>query len=254
MERMKKQSTNPKSDEVDRLVQNFQITGSKETERKIVEKYENVINSIAWKYSKGKFFHEDIVQVGRIGLLAAIRRYDRTIGKSFNSFAIPTISGEIKHFLRDKTWSVHVPRGAKDLGIKIKKAEEELTIALQRKPEVHDIANYLNVDEKAVLEAMELGQAYSAQSIDAPVDPDSEQKTILDTVGKKEKGYEKALKKMDVKKALHVLTMREKSILYYTYIKEMSQRETGKIIGVSQMHVARIQRSAIKKLRQAVLG
>ncbi|WP_010284633.1 SigB/SigF/SigG family RNA polymerase sigma factor [Bacillus timonensis] len=251
---MKKQSTNPKSGEVDRLVQDFHKTGSKEKEREIIERYENVINSIAWKYSKGRVFHEDIVQVGKIGLLGAIRRFDQTIGKSFHTFAIPTIIGEIKHYLRDKTWSVHVPRRAKELGIKIKKAEEELTIALQREPGVHDIANYLNVDEKEVIEVRELGQAYSTQSIDAPFDANQEGNTVLDTVGKKEKGYEKVLKKLDVKKALRVLTMREKRILYYTYIKEKSQRETGKIVGVSQMHVSRIQRSAIKKLRQAVLG
>ncbi|MEH7223972.1 SigB/SigF/SigG family RNA polymerase sigma factor [Bacillus sp. JJ1566] len=251
---MRKQSTNPKSEKVERLVQNFQKTGSKQSEREIIVRYEKVIKKIAWKYSKGSAFHEDIVQVGRIGLLGAIRRFDPTIGKSFNTFAIPTIYGEIKHFLRDKTWSVHVPRGAKDLGIKIKKAEEELTIALQRKPEVHDIANYLNVDENEVLGAIELGHAYNAQPIDTPIDSDSEGRTILETVGKNDKAFEKVLKKLDVKKALHVLSKREKRILYYTYIKEKSQRETGKIVGVSQMHVSRIQRTAIKKLRDAVLG
>ncbi|MEH7384874.1 RNA polymerase sigma factor SigB [Bacillus sp. JJ1521] len=251
---MRKQSTNPKSEKVEKLVQKFQKTGSTQAEREIIEKYENVIQSIAWKYSKGNAYHEDIIQVGRIGLLGAIRRFDQTVGKSFHTFAIPTITGEIKHFLRDKTWSVHVPRGAKELGIKVIKTEEELTNTLQRKPEVHEIANHLHVDPKEVLEAMELGQAYHTKSIDTPIDPDSEGKTILETVGKKDKTFEKVLKRLDVKKALHVLSTREKRILYYTYIKEKSQRETGEIVGVSQMHVSRIQRSAIKKLRQAVLG
>lgn len=253
MEKMRKQSTSPKREEVERLIQNFQKTGSKQSEREIVEKYEKVIRSIAWKYSKGQSFHEDIVQVGRVGLLGAIRRYDQTIGKNFHSFAIPTIIGEIKHYLRDKTWSVHVPRRVKELGIKIIKAEEELTNHLQRKPKIHEIANHLHVDEKEVLEAIELKQAYHTQPIDTPTDSDSEGKTILETVGKKDKGYEQVLKKLDVKKALRVLSTREQRILYYTYIKEKSQRDTGKIVGISQMHVSRIQRSAIKKLRQAVL-
>ncbi|MEH7381180.1 SigB/SigF/SigG family RNA polymerase sigma factor [Bacillus sp. JJ1533] len=251
---MRKQSTYPKNKEVEKLVQNFQKTGSKQSERDIIEKYDKAIRSIAWKYSKGKAFHEDIVQVGRIGLLSAIRRFDISIGKSFHSYAIPTIIGEIKHFLRDKTWSVHVPRSAKELGIKIIKAEEELTTILQRKPDVHEIANHLQVDAKEVLEAIELGQAYQTQSIDTPINSDSEGKTIIETVGRQDKAYEKTLKKLDVKKALHVLSTREKRILYYTYIKEKSQKETGKIVGVSQMHVSRIQRIAIKKLRQAVLG
>jgi RNA polymerase sigma-B factor len=251
---MKRQSTNPKRDEVERLVQDFQKTGSKAVEREIVEKYENLIHSIAWKYSKGREFHEDIVQVGRIGLLGAIRRFDQTVGKSFNSFAVPTIIGEIKHYLRDKTWSVHVPRGAKELGIKIKKAKEELTVALQRTPEVHEIANHLHVDKKEVLEAMELGQAYYSKSIEMPIDQVSEGKAIIETVGKRDRAYERVLKRLDVKNALHVLSNREKKILYYTYIQEKSQRETGRIVGVSQMHVSRIKRNAIKKLREAVLG
>ncbi|WP_099363886.1 RNA polymerase sigma factor SigB [Fredinandcohnia onubensis] len=251
---MERQSTNPKRDEVERLIQDFQKTGSNAIEREIVEKYENLIHSIAWKYSKGRAFHKDIVQVGRIGLLGAIRRFDQTVGRSFNSFAIPTIIGEIKHYLRDKTWSVHVPRGAKELGIKIKKATEELTVALQRTPEVHEIANHLHVDKKEVLEAMELGQAYYSKSIEMPIDQESEGKAIIETVGKKDRAYERVLKRLDVNNALHVLSNREKRILYYTYIQEKSQRETGSIVGVSQMHVSRIQRNAIKKLREAVLG
>ncbi len=183
---MNKQSTQPKREEVEKLVQDFQATGSKEKEREILEKYESIINSIAWKYSKGRAFHEDIVQVGRIGLLGAIRRFDPTIGKKFNTYAIPTIIGEVKHFLRDKTWSVHVPRRVKELGIKVKRAEDELIIVLQRKPKIEEIASHINVDEKDVLRAMEMGQAYRSQSIDTPADPDSDGKPILEMVGEKD--------------------------------------------------------------------
>lgn len=91
-------------------------------QEKIVLKYENLVHSIAKKYSKNSGIHEDLVQVGMVGLLAAIRRYDESFGKSFESFAIPTIIGEIKRFIRDKTWSVHVPRRIKELGPKIKKS------------------------------------------------------------------------------------------------------------------------------------
>ncbi|WP_449538594.1 RNA polymerase sigma factor SigB [Ferdinandcohnia sp. Marseille-Q9671] len=251
---MKKQSTNPKQESVEKLVHDFQTTGSRVLQSKIVEKYENVIKSIARKYSKGTMFHEDIEQVGRVGLLSAIRRFDSSVGKSFYSFAIPTIIGEIKHFLRDKTWSLHVPRRVKEMGTKVRKAEDELTISLQRKPDVHEIASYLEVDSKDLLKVMELGQAYNTMSVDAELIKDGKTATILDIVGKKDNGFETALRKMVIKNALHVLTAREKLILHYTFIKEKSQKETGRLVGVSQMHVSRIQRNALKKLQQAVLG
>ena len=102
-------------DEVDRLIRDFQTHDNKEAQETLVEVYTNLVEMLAKKYSKGKSFHEDLRQVGMIGLLGAIKRYDPEVGKSFEAFAIPTIIGEIKRFLRDKTWSVHVPRRIKEL-------------------------------------------------------------------------------------------------------------------------------------------
>ncbi|MCW3472939.1 sigma-70 family RNA polymerase sigma factor, partial [Rhodococcus pyridinivorans] len=131
-----------------------------------------LVESIARKYSQGKSFHEDLVQVGNIGLLGAIRRYDATFGKSFEAFAVPTIVGEIKRFLRDKTWSVHVPRRIKELGPKIKNAVEELTRELQSSPQISDIADFIGVTEEEVLEAMEMGKSYQALSVDHSIEAD----------------------------------------------------------------------------------
>ena len=97
-------------EEVNKLINEFQQTQKEEAQEKLVLNYRDLVETLARKYSKGRMFHEDISQVGIIGLIGAIHRYDESFGKSFEAFAIPTIIGEIKRFLRDKTWSVHVPR------------------------------------------------------------------------------------------------------------------------------------------------
>lgn len=225
-----------------------------EVKEKIVLTYKDLVESIARKYSKNSSIHEDLVQVGMIGLLAAIRRFDASFGKSFESFAIPTIIGEIKRFIRDKTWSVHVPRRIKELGPKIKKAVDELTIADQKSPSVQEIANYLEVSEEDILETMEMGKSYKALSVDRKVEADSDgsKVAILDLIGNKEDGYENIDQRMLLEKILPILSEREQEILRCTYFDNLSQKETGEQLGISQMHVSRLQRRALLKLREAI--
>ena len=146
-------------------------------------------------------------QVGMIGLLGAIRRYDDSFGKSFEAFAVPTIIGEIKRFLRDKTWSVHVPRRIKELGPKIKSTVEELTSELHRSPKIEEIAQYLEVSEEEILEAMEMSKSYQALSVDHSIEADSDGGTVtlLDIFGNVDEGYEKVNQRLVLEKVLHVL-------------------------------------------------
>jgi RNA polymerase sigma-B factor len=189
-----------------------------------------------------------------IGLLAAIRRYDKAFGRSFESFAVPTIVGEIKRFIRDKTWSVHVPRRIKELGPRIKRAVEELTTSLQRSPKIYEIADYLEVTEEEVLETMEMGKSYQALSVDSTIEADQEGSTVtlLDLVGSDDGGFDQVDKQMLLQKAFEVLTDREKEILQCTYFENLSQKETGERLDISQMHVSRLQRRALEKLREAI--
>ncbi|MCH1627250.1 RNA polymerase sigma factor SigB [Fredinandcohnia quinoae] len=237
-----------------KLIQDFQSTGSKAAERKIVELYQHLVGTIARKYSYRRGYDEDLVQVGLVGLLSAIRRYDPTVGKNFASYAIPTIKGEIKHYLRDKTWSVHVPRKVKELGPKIKNAIEELTVILNRSPQVSEIAEFLEECEEDILEALELGQGYRSLSIERTLSGDYKNNdvTILEVLGEDDKGYEKVNSRLVIESVLQVLTDREKKIIHYTYLNNLSQKDTGDLLGISQMHVSRIQRKAIKKLRKAI--
>lgn len=237
-------------------IRRYQENEDDEAQTQLVMHYERLVQSIARKYSKGKSYHEDIAQVGMLGLLGAIRRYDPDFGRSFEAFAVPTIIGEIKRFLRDKTWAVHVPRRIKELGPRIKATVETLTIELQRSPLVYEIAEFLEVDEESVLEAMEMGRSYQALSMDHTLEADSEGGTVtlFDIIGAQDDGYEKTDQRLLVANALNVLSDREKQIIQYTYIEQLSQKETGELLGISQMHVSRLQRKAIKKLQEAIVA
>lgn len=223
-------------------------------QQKIILTYKDLVESIARKYSKNSMIHEDLVQVGMIGLLAAIKRFDASYGKTFESFAIPTIVGEIKRFIRDKTWSVHVPRRIKELGPKIKKAVDELTTKNQKSPTVKEISEYLEVSEEEILETMEMNQSYKALSVDRSIEgtPDGSTIAILDMIGSDEDGYSQIDLKMLLEKILPILTDREQQIIRCTYFQNMSQKETGELLGISQMHVSRLQRRSLKKLREAI--
>lgn len=233
----------------------FQQKDDDEAQTKLVLHYKPLVESIARKYAYGKSHYDDMVQVGMLGLLGSIRRFDPELGKSFEAFAIPTIVGEIKRFLRDKTWDVHVPRRIKELGPKIRAAVEELTVELHHSPSIAEIASYLNVAEEVVLEAMEMGSSsYQALSMDHSIESDADGSTVSlsDIIGQEDSGYEKTNRRMLVSEALNVLTEREKQIIQLTYLEQLSQKEAGDILGISQMHVSRIQRKAIKKLQEAI--
>ncbi|MBB6454195.1 RNA polymerase sigma-B factor [Salirhabdus euzebyi] len=251
----KSQPHSDREGEIYQWIKDIQTNPADEkTQENIVLEYKDLVHSIAKKYSKNSSIHEDLVQVGMLGLMAAIRRYDPSFGKSFESFAIPTIIGEIKRYIRDKTWSVHVPRRIKELGPKIKKAVEQLTTTLQHSPSIREISDYLGVSEEEILEAMEMGQSYRALSVDRKIEADSEggKVSILDIVGANEAGYNQVDYKILLEKLMPILSEREQEILKCTYFQNMSQKDTGDHLGISQMHVSRIQRRALRKLREAL--
>lgn len=251
----KSQPQNNGRDEVYQWIRHLQEYPADEiVQEKIVLKYQDLVESLARKYSKSSTIHEDLVQVGMIGLFAAVSRFDESFGKSFESFAVPTILGEIKRFIRDKTWSVHVPRRIKELGPKIKKAVDELTTKNRKSPTVSEIAAHLGVSEEEVLETMEMSQSYHALSVDRQVEADSDGSTvaILDLVGHDENGYDQIDQRLVLQKILPILSEREQKIIQCTYFENMSQAETGELLGISQMHVSRLLRRALHKLREAI--
>lgn len=254
---MSKESGNYKDispEEINAWIKLYQDTQDEMAQTMLVEHYQKLVESLAYRYSKGQSHHEDLVQVGMVGLLGAINRFDISFERKFEAFLVPTVIGEIKRYLRDKTWSVHVPRRIKEIGPKIKKATDELTNQLGRSPKIAEIASYLEVTDEEVLEAMEMSQSYNALSVDHSIEADKDGSTVtlLDVMGEHEEGYELTEKRMILEKVLPILSEREREIIQCTFIEGLSQKETGEKIGLSQMHVSRLQRTAIKKLRDAV--
>ncbi|GAB4074254.1 RNA polymerase sigma factor SigB [Barrientosiimonas marina] len=249
------QQPDKEQDDIYELVEALQNDPQNESlQERVVLTYKNLVESIARKYSKNSSIQEDLTQVGMIGLIAAVRRYDPSVGKTFESFAVPTIIGEIKRFIRDKTWSVHVPRRIKELGPKIRKSIDELTTENQKSPTVPEIAAYLEVSEEEVLETMEMGKSYKALSVDRKVEADSEGSTValLDLIGSGDSGFDNVDQRMLLENILPVLSEREQDVLRCTYFDHLSQKETGDHLGISQMHVSRLQRRSLRKLREAL--
>lgn len=241
-------------EEVNALIKRYQESEDDIAQTELVENYTRLVESLAYRYSRGQSHHEDLVQVGMLGLLGAIRRFDTSFERRFEVFLVPTVVGEIKRYLRDKTWSVHVPRRIKELGPRIKNTTDALTNELERSPTIQELAMRLEVTEEEVLEAMEMGQSYNALSVDHSIEADKDGSTVtlLDVMGQQDDNYELAEKRMILEKVLPTLSDREQEIIKSTFIEGLSQKETGEKIGLSQMHVSRLQRSAIKKLREAV--
>ncbi|EJJ3739845.1 sigma-70 family RNA polymerase sigma factor [Staphylococcus aureus] len=212
-------------EQINQWIKEHQENKNTDAQDKLVKHYQKLIESLAYKYSKGQSHHEDLVQVGMVGLIGAINRFDMSFERKFEAFLVPTVIGEIKRYLRDKTWSVHVPRRIKEIGPRIKKVSDELTAELERSPSISEIADRLEVSEEEVLEAMEMGQ--------------------------QDDHYDLTEKRMILEKILPILSDREREIIQCTFIEGLSQKETGERIGLSQMHVSRLQRTAIKKLQEA---
>ncbi len=227
---------------------------NEEAKENVVTHYEKLVHSIAHKYSKNQSHHEDLFQVGMIGLLVAVERYDPSFNRTFETFAIPTIIGEIKRFIRDKTWDVHVPRRIKELGPKINATMTELTEKHQKTPQINEIAAHLNVSEEEVLETMEMTSSYKSLSADTPQESGTDEGnvSILDLIGNVEEGYDKIDTHLLLEKILPILPVREQQILKCIFFDNMSQQETAEQLDLSQMHVSRLQRQALKTLKKAL--
>ena len=229
-------------EQINQWIKEHQDNINPHAQDKLVKHYRKLIESLAYKYSKGQSHHEDLVQVGMVGLIGAINRFDISFDRKFEAFLVPTVIGEIKRYLRDKTWSVHVPRRIKEIGPRIKKVGDELTNELGRSPSILEIANRL-----------EMGQSYNALSVDHSIEADKDGSTVtlLDIMGQQDDNYDLTEKRMILERILPILSDREREIIQCTFIEGLSQKETGERIGLSQMHVSRLQRTAIRKLQQA---
>ncbi|MGE6727501.1 RNA polymerase sigma factor SigF [Streptomyces niveus] len=198
---------------------------------------------------------EDIVQVGTIGLIKAIDRFELSREVEFATFAVPYIVGEIKRFFRDTSWAVHVPRRLQELRIDLAKATDELSQRLDRAPTTAELAEYLDLDENEIIEGVVASNGYTAGSIDMPSDDTAESSSPLsDRLGAPDAQLEAAENVQALKPLIDELDDREKWILQMRFGAEMTQSEIGQELGVSQMHVSRLLSRITGRLRDGLLA
>ncbi|WP_329236537.1 RNA polymerase sigma factor SigF [Streptomyces sp. NBC_01460] len=195
---------------------------------------------------------EDIIQVGTIGLIKAIDRFDLSREVEFATFAVPYIVGEIKRFFRDTTWSVHVPRRLQELRVELAKAKETLSAKLDRDPTVAELAAHLDLPEEEIIEGLVAANGYSAGSLDTPnadSESGSDQRAYADLLGDDDPGMESVENLHTLAPLLRQLDDRERKIVRMRFGQEMTQAQIGAELGVSQMHVSRLLSRIVQRLR-----
>jgi RNA polymerase sigma-B factor len=197
---------------------------------------------------------EDIVQVGTIGLIKAIDRFELSRGVEFPTFAMPTIIGEIKRFFRDTSWSVRVPRRLQELRLDLAKTSDELAQRFDRAPSVGELAEALGITREEVVEGMTASNAYTASSLDAQPEEDDGggEATLADRIGYEDHGIEGIEYIESLKPLIAGLPHRDRQILSLRFVANMTQSEIGDELGISQMHVSRLLSRTLVRLRKGL--
>ncbi|MDF9874142.1 RNA polymerase sigma factor SigF [[Kitasatospora] papulosa] len=210
--------------------------------------------------NRGSGDMEDIVQVGTIGLIKAIDRFDLAREVEFTSFAVPYIVGEIKRFFRDTTWAVHVPRRLQELRVDLAKAKEALAVVLDRDPTVQELAGYLDLEEEEITEGLVAANGYTAGSLEMPADAGDHAgrttagRTYADILGEPDPAMETVENLHALAPLLGELDARERRIIDMRFGQEMTQAQIGDELGISQMHVSRLLSRILRKLHDGMLA
>ncbi len=220
-----------------------------ERERLILD-HMPLVKALARRYANRGEPLDDLVQVGTIGLIKAIDRFDPARGSSLASFAAPTILGEIRRHFRDRTWMVHVPRGVQDAHGVVNRAIDSLTSELGRSPSVREVAGESGLSEEEVLDAMAAGAAYQPLSLSRPSGAGEDDDPI--DVAVEDEGFEWAEGRAAIGNRLAELPERERTIIVLRFKEGLTQSQIAERVGISQMHVSRLLAKALGALRTSV--
>ena len=235
------------------LLRRYHEDGDLQAREQLIEQYMSLVRSLARRYSYRGEQLEDLVQIGAIGLIKAIDRFDLERGVELTTYATPNIIGEIKRHFRDKGWSVRVPRGLQELNVQLSRLIEQLTVQLARSPTIPELAKAAGVEEEQVLEALESGRAYTSLSLsvgggggdDDDLDP-------LESLGTEEHQYEVSEDRAVLAPGFKALDERERKILQLRFFEGLTQSQIAQQVGISQMHVSRLIRRALERIRDEI--
>jgi RNA polymerase sigma-B factor len=235
------------------LLRRYHEDGDLQAREQLIEQYMSLVRSLARRYSYRGEQLEDLVQIGAIGLIKAIDRFDLERGVELTTYATPNIIGEIKRHFRDKGWSVRVPRGLQELNVQLSRLMEQLTVQFGRSPTIPELAKAAGVEEEEALEALESGRAYTSLSLsvgggggeDDDLDP-------LESIGTEEHEYEVSEDRAVLAPGFKALDERERMILQLRFFEGLTQSQIAQQIGISQMHVSRLIRRSLEKIRETI--
>ncbi len=235
------------------LLRRYHEQGDLQAREQLIEQYMSLVKSLARRYSYRGEQLDDLVQIGAIGLIKAIDRFDLSRGVELTTYATPNIIGEIKRHFRDRGWAVRVPRGLQELNVQLSKLVEQLTVQLGRSPTIPDLAKAAGVGEEEVLEALESGRAYSSLSLSQSTgSEDGEEFDPLESLGDIEHQYEVSENRAVLAPGFKALDERERWILHLRFFEGLTQSQIAQHVGISQMHVSRLIRRALEKLREEI--
>jgi RNA polymerase sigma-B factor len=215
----------------------------------VVERFLPLARQLARRYARGNEPLDDLFQVASVGLLKAIDRYDPARGYAFSTFAVPTIVGELKRYFRDTGWAVHVPRPIQDRIVQINRMMAQLSRELGRSATSAEIAASLGCGLEEVVEAMEASTAFDAVSLETPRGGDDDTGSYAETVGADDEGYELVEYAATIAPAMNAMSPRDRLILKLRFEEDLTQSEIADRLGISQMHVSRIIRRSLTRLR-----
>jgi RNA polymerase sigma-B factor len=234
------------------LLRKYHEEGDLQAREKLIEQYMSLVRSLARRYAYRGEQLDDLVQIGAIGLIKAIDRFDINRGVELTTYATPNIIGEIKRHFRDKGWAVRVPRGLQELNVQLSKLMDSLTVQLGRSPTIPELAKAAGVEEEQVLEALESGRAYTSLSLSVGGGGDDDELDPLESLGTEEHQYEVSEDRAVLAPGFRALEPRERMILQLRFFDGLTQSQIAQQVGISQMHVSRLIRRSLEKIRETI--
>jgi RNA polymerase sigma-B factor len=239
----------------ERALFNAWRAGDSRAREALVWRFMPLARVLARRYDHASEPFDDLLQVAHIGLLKALDRFDPELGFPFQSFAIPTILGEVRRYFRDAGWSVHVSRSLQERALKLRTAQQQLAGRWGRAPTVGELAEYLEIDTEEIVEVLQVVQAYEATSLDAlPPGGAQDPSQYADAMGRVDERYELIELDATLVAVLGQIPLRERSILRMRFVEDLTQTEIAERVGVSQMQVSRLLRQTLARLRALADG
>ena len=237
-----------------RLLDRYARDPSPAVREELVDRFMPLARRLASRYAGGAEPFDDLVQVASVGLVKAIDRFDPERGTAFSTFAVPTILGELKRHFRDRGWSVHVPRDVQERILKVERALAELPSKLGHSPTIQEIGQRIEATDEEVLEAMHASHGHHAVSLDASssIGDGDEPQPLRDRIGSEDLSFTTVEYGEAIGGVLNEISDRDRKVLHLRFVEDLTQSEIADQVGVSQMHVSRILRATIERLREQI--